>query len=71
MSEDQKQEMEDLVRAEACALSDLTLILSYTVAHRKYDDAAEALLTINRKANIVAGYVGQLLAVTRTTEIAV
>lgn len=49
MSEDQKQEMEDLVRAEACALSDLTLILSYTVAHRKYDDAAEALLTINRK----------------------
>lgn len=70
MSEGQRKEFEDLVCAEACALSDLTLILAHTVAAKKYDAAAQAICTINRKTNIVAGYIGQLLPVVRTTDIA-
>lgn len=68
MSDDQRKEYEDLVRAEAMALSDLTLILAHTVAAKKYDDAAVAIQTINHKTNIVAGYIAQLLPVVRTTE---
>lgn len=68
MSEGQRKEFEDLVRIEALAMSDLTLALAQIVAAKKYHAAAETVQVINRKTNIVAGYIMHLLPVTPTID---
>ena len=68
MTAAQRRELEYLTVAQSCALSDLSLVLMHIVTSKKYDEAAIALISIKHKTDIVAGYVSQLLPVTKTTD---
>ena len=68
MKAEHKLEMEDLLHIHFCALSDLVLVFGHQIAARKYDDCAETIQVIRRKTDVVAGFVGNLLVATPTTE---